>query len=199
MLNAEYNNIEHPINGLLRTEQHNWLTPLNELTTPNMQWLVERSYPYEINHGQVTITEQQEHIGFNTLVPQRWDLSGWSSSGLYMNGLWHPQSPVERNEAWTIHLKTQETSWIILNGTMAQGSITWSGTGHAHDLAILSKVEIHETENHTVVSTRNGTKGQAARRMSVTRISQEPWLGCTNAPPIGGRWTTSSLAQRTCT
>ena len=62
ILHAQYEPDGHQIKGTLTSNETAWLTPLNSLTVPNVQWLVERSFPFEINHGQITLSENTEFL-----------------------------------------------------------------------------------------------------------------------------------------
>ncbi|MGC6508923.1 MAG: hypothetical protein ACON4U_10930 [Myxococcota bacterium] len=162
ILHAQYEPDGHQIKGTLTSNETAWLTPLNSLTVPNVQWLVERSFPFEINHGQITLSENTEILGFDTKLPQRWDLAGWDHSGLYMNGLWHPQFTEYREELWTVQINVPDDYWVVLNGQISKGDTTWTGQAHVHDLTILPNIEVYDTGQHIIVSAHSAVN-QAER------------------------------------
>ena len=99
---------------------------------------------------------------FDTKLPQRWDLAGWDHSGLYMNGLWHPQFTENREALWTVQINVPDSYWVVFNGQISKGETTWTGQAHVHDLTILPNIEVYDTGQHIIVSAHSAVN-QAER------------------------------------
>lgn len=157
-LHAEYHPLEKKISGRLSPNLEEWTDSLISLESPTEQWMMERSFPFGIESGNVQIRHNELGVLFESQLPRRWDLSGVDGSSLFMDGLWHPEIKEHKEVDWNVSVSTSDDKWIVLNGQIAQDKVSWSGQSHTHSLSILPKAYIYNSKGITLISANESIK-----------------------------------------
>ena len=119
---------------------------------------------------------------FHAIMPRRYDATGFvPGKGLYANGLWHPhlmQDGTLQSARWHVEIRLPPGVTGVLNGTVDDSILRWSGVTDRLALAVLPQAHISQWEEdntrYTLVS--RGTK-QAKRDLALQEATQTPFPG----------------------
>ena len=161
---------------------------LSQLPIPESDRDAQRTWPVSEEAGWVRIRPPRGDGSqdFRSLLPRRWGASGKAPGhGLYMNGLWHPQPvladriPVVR---WEVEIRAPEGTIVVLNSTVGEGVVKWSGMADRLALAVVpgGRARRVDIPGQPLVIVEKGPM-RPKRDARMTALVSAPW------PLAGGR------------
>ncbi len=156
---------------------------LSSLPIPTDDQLLRLTFPGAPEQGWVYVEARGEgRYLFHSILPRRYDASGMvPGRGLFANGLWHPQ-PMRGDTAavvdWEVQLHLPPGHTGVLNRSVGDRSLRWSGAAERLSLAVLPRARVQQLQlpaGRVTLVDQGPRRGRRDRRLQA--LIAEDWPG----------------------
>lgn len=136
------------VRGTVSARGVGWTEALSRLPMPEDDLAARRTWPARPEQGSLHLepTADPDTFAFTALIPRRYGAAGLvPGRGLFMNGLWHPVPLVGGRLSplsWEVELRLPEGAAGALNGTVGEGTLSWSGRAERLALTVLPRAQV---------------------------------------------------------